>query len=176
MERKIKSDLIYDGKIIKVFRDEVMTASDKKTYREVVRHRGGVGVLALIDDKILLVKQYRYPNACYTLEIPAGKLEQDEDVEQCALRELEEETGYRSNYAFLISKFLPTPGYSDEWLHIYEAKNLIKVDNPLPGDEDENIEVIMMDIKEAYRCVIDGQIVDAKTVIAIMHAFINYTL
>lgn len=176
MEKQLKSELIFEGRIIKVYKDEIETATGKITTREVVRHHGGVGILALNHDKILLVEQYRYPYACNTLEIPAGKLEPGEDVESCASRELEEETGYSSLKLVPITKIYPTPGYCDELLHICEAKNIFKVDNPAPGDEDENIKVIELDILEAYRKVIDGTIMDAKTVIAIMHAYINYRL
>ncbi|WP_305133133.1 NUDIX hydrolase [Thomasclavelia cocleata] len=141
--------------------------------REVVRHHGGVGVLAIIDNKILLVKQYRYPNATDTLEIPAGKLELGEDTKLCALRELEEETGYSAKSITQIAKFLPTPGYSDEWLYVYEANDVFKVENPLSCDEDEEIEVVAIDIDKAYQKVVNGEIFDSKTMIAIMHAYIN---
>lgn len=176
MEKKIHSDLIFDGKVIKVYKDQVETANGTPAIREVVRHRGGVGILAMQNHKILLVKQFRYPNEIYTLEIPAGKIEIDEDPEICAMRELEEETGYSAKVIHPISKFLPTPGYSDEWLYIYEAKDIFKVDNPLPSDEDEDLSIVELEITEAYRKVIDGTIIDGKTVIAIMHAYINYHL
>lgn len=176
MEKKIDSHLLFDGQVIKVYKDTIETSSGIQAIREVVRHRGGVGVLAVQNNKILLVKQFRYPNGVETIEIPAGKLEANEDPEVCALRELEEETGYSAKVIHPISKFLPTPGYSDEWLYIYEAKDIYKVDSPLAADEDEDIDVLEMDIKEAYRKVIDGTIVDGKTVIAIMHAYINHHL
>jgi ADP-ribose pyrophosphatase len=176
MEKKIDSTLLFEGQVINVYRDTVKTSKGITTTREVVRHHGGVGVLAMQNKKILLVKQFRYPNGIETLEIPAGKLEADEDPEICALRELEEETGYSAKVIHPISKFLPTPGYSDEWLHIYEAKDIYKVEHPLLPDEDEDLTVLEMDITEAYRKVIDGSIIDGKTVIAIMHAYINYHL
>lgn len=173
MEKKIDSHLIYDGKIIKVYKDTVECENGNKALREVVRHHGGVGVLAIINNKILLVKQYRYPNATDTLEIPAGKLELDEDTTLCALRELEEETGYSAKSITQIAKFLPTPGYSDEWLYVYEANDVFKVENPLSCDEDEEIEVVAIDIDKAYQKVVNGEIFDSKTMIAIMHAYIN---
>lgn len=173
MEKKISSKLIFDGKIIKVYKDKVECPNGNIASREVVRHHGGVGILAVINHQILLVKQYRYPNAIDTLEIPAGKLEQNEDTAICALRELEEETNYSAKTLTLISKFLPTPGYCDEMLYIYEAQDIYEVSNPLACDEDEFIEVIKMDIDEAYQKVITHQIIDAKTVIAIMYAYIN---
>lgn len=176
MEKKLDSKLIYKGKVITVYEDKVEVENGNIATREVVRHHGGVGILAIRNNKILLVQQYRYPNDTTTLEIPAGKLEMNENQEACALRELEEETGYSAKVIHPISKFLPTPGYCDEWLYIFEAKDVYKVDNPLSCDEDEFINVIEMEIVEAYRKVIDGTIYDAKTVIAIMHAYINYKL
>lgn len=173
MEKKIESQLIYNGKIIKVYKDKVLCENGNEATREVVRHHGGVGVLAIVNNKILLVKQFRYPNATDTLEIPAGKLELAEDPEICALRELEEETGYNAKSITLLAKFLPTPGYSDEWLYVYQAQDVYQVDDPLACDEDEEIEVIMMGIDEAYHKVVCGEIVDSKTMIAIMHAYIN---
>lgn len=173
MEKKLSSKLIYKGKIISVYKDKVECENGNIANREVVRHHGGVGVLAIIDNKILLVKQYRYPNSIDTLEIPAGKLELNEDTGICALRELEEETGYSAKNITLISKFLPTPGYSDEWLYIYQAQDVFKVIDPLDCDEDEVIELITMDIDTAYQKVVSGEIFDSKTIIAIMHAYIN---
>lgn len=173
MEKKLSSELIYDGKIITVYKDKVECENGNIASREVVRHHGGVGVLAIVDGKILLVKQYRYPNATDTLEIPAGKLELNEDTSICALRELEEETGYSAKSISLVSKFLPTPGYSDEWLYVYQANEPYKVDNPLACDEDEVIELVTMDVDTAYQKVVSGEIFDSKTMIAIMHAYIN---
>lgn len=176
MEKKISSELIYDGKIIQVYKDQVEVGNGNIAIREVVRHHGGVGILAMRNNKIILVQQYRYPNDTMTLEIPAGKLELGENEENCALREFEEETGYSAKTIHQISKFLPTPGYCDEWLYIYEAMDVYKVENPLSCDEDEDLNVIEMDLNEAYRKVVDGTIFDAKTVIAIMHAYINKRL
>lgn len=173
MEKKLDSQLIYDGKIIKLYKDSVLCDNGNKATREVVRHNGGVGILAIVDNKILLVKQFRYPNAITTLEIPAGKLELNENPKECALRELEEETGYSAKDAIKISKFLPTPGYSDEWLYIYQAQDVFKVENPRACDDDEMIEVIALDIDEAYKQVVSGKIFDSKTIIAIMHTYIN---
>ena len=101
------------------------------------------------------------------------ELELNEDTGICALRELEEETGYSAKGIELIAKFLPTPGYSDEWLYVYEAKDVFKVENPLDCDEDEVIELIRLDIDTAYQKVVSGEIFDSKTMIAIMHAYIN---
>ena len=171
MEKELKSQLIYDGAILKLTRDEVECENGQHAYREVVHHHGGVCVLALKDDQIILVKQFRYPNRIDTLEIPAGKLELDEDPKECAFRELEEETNNRASDMKFIMKVLPSPGYTSEWLYLYEAIDFKEVDDSLECDEDEFIDIVHKNIDEAYQADIDGSIVDAKTVIAIMYAY-----
>lgn len=152
-----------------VTKEEVELEDGNHAFREVVYHHGGVCILALKDNKILLVKQFRYPNRIETLEIPAGKLEKDEDPKACAFRELEEETNYRAKDMQFVMKTLPSPGYTSEWLHLYEAIDFEEVDDSLDCDDDEFIDVISMDLDEAYQKVLDGTIVDAKTVIAILY-------
>lgn len=171
MEKELKSQVIYDGKILKLTRDEVECENGLHAYREVVYHHGGVCVLAVKENQIILVKQFRYPNRIETLEIPAGKLEKDEEPKICALRELEEETNYRAKDMKRIMKVLPSPGYTSEWLYLYEAIDFQEVNDSLDGDEDEFIDIVHMDIEEAYQKVLNGTIVDAKTVIAIMYAY-----
>ncbi len=171
MEKELKSQVIYDGKILKLTRDEVECENGLHAYREVVYHHGGVCVLAVKENQIILVKQFRYPNRIETLEIPAGKLEKDEEPKICAFRELEEETNYRAKDMKRIMKVLPSPGYTSEWLYLYEAIDFQEVNDSLDGDEDEFIDIVHMDIEEAYQKVLNGTIVDAKTVIAIMYAY-----
>ncbi len=171
MEKELKSQVIYDGKILKLTRDEVECENGLHAYREVVHHHGGVCVLAVKENQIILVKQFRYPNRIETLEIPAGKLEKDEEPKICAFRELEEETNYRAKDMKRIMKVLPSPGYTSEWLYLNEAIDFQEVSDSLDGDEDEFIDIVHMDIEEAYQKVLNGTIVDAKTVIAIMYAY-----
>lgn len=171
MEKELNREIIYDGKIIQVTREEVEVENGQHAFREVVYHHGGVCVLAIQNNQILLVKQFRYPNRIDTLEIPAGKLEIDEDPITCAYRELEEETNCRAQDMKFVMKFLPSPGYTSEWLYLYEAVDFKEVDDSLECDIDEFIDVIRMDIDEAHQKVLDGTIVDAKTVIAIMYAY-----
>ena len=171
MEKEIQRTLIYDGKIMQVTREEVELENGEHVYREVVYHHGGVCILAVKDHQIILVKQFRYPNRIQTIEVPAGKLEKDEDPQDCAFRELEEETNNRARDMKFIMKVLPSPGYTSEWLYLYEAIDFEEVNDALAGDDDEFIDIIKMDIDEAYQKVLDGEIVDAKTVIAIMYAY-----
>ena len=171
MEKEIQRTLIYDGKIMQVTREEVELENGEHAYREVVYHHGGVCILAVKDPQIILVKQFRYPNRIQTIEVPAGKLEKDEDPQDCAFRELEEETNNRARDMKFIMKVLPSPGYTSEWLYLYEAIDFEEVNDALAGDDDEFIDIIKLDIDEAYQKVLDGEIVDAKTVIAIMYAY-----
>ena len=171
MEKEIQRTLIYDGKIMQVTREEVELENGEHAYREVVYHHGGVCILAIKNHQILLVKQFRYPNRIQTIEVPAGKLEKDEDPQDCAFRELEEETNNRARDMKFIMKVLPSPGYTSEWLYLYEAIDFEEVNDALAGDDDEFIDIIKLDIDEAYQKVLDGEIVDAKTVIAIMYAY-----
>ena len=171
MEKEIQRTLIYDGKIMQVTREEVELENGEHAYREVVYHHGGVCILAVKAHQIILVKQFRYPNRIQTIEVPAGKLEKDEDPQDCAFRELEEETNNRARDMKFIMKVLPSPGYTSEWLYLYEAIDFEEVNDALAGDDDEFIDIIKLDIDEAYQKVLDGEIVDAKTVIAIMYAY-----
>lgn len=175
MKKEIKenSELIYEGKIITVRKDQVTCPNGRTAYREVVHHHGGVGILAIKDDKIILVEQYRYVPDQFTLEIPAGKLEKNENPQLCAYRELEEETDYRAKDMNLVCKLLPTPGYDDELLYIYQTKNFEHVNDSLPSDEDEFIKVQMIPIDQAYQMILDQKIIDGKTIIAIMYAYIE---
>lgn len=173
MEKKMDSQTIFQGKIITVYKDKVKCPNEKIATREIVRHHGGVGILATVDDKIILVKQFRYAYNQDTIEIPAGKLEYNEDSNLAGARELEEETGYSAIKLVPITQIYPTPGYCDEIIHLYEAKDVYKVENPLAGDEDEFINVLFIPIDEAYQMVIDQKIKDSKTIIAIMKAYID---
>lgn len=173
MEKQLNSKCIYDGTVIKLKKDEVLCENGMTSFRECVSAPGGVAILAVVDNKILLVKQYRYVVQEETIELPAGKIEPNEDLALCALRELEEETGYSANEMKKIFTFYPTPGFCSEVLHIYEAKNIYKLTNPKAMDEDEVIHSYFLDLKEAYQQVLDGTIKDSKTMIAIQYAYHN---
>lgn len=173
MEKKLKSTTIYDGAVIHVKKDEVLCENGVTSYRECVGAPGGVAILAIKDQKILLVKQYRYVIGEETIEIPAGKIEPNEELSLCAMRELEEETGYRAESMEKIVSFYPTPGFCSEVLHIFEAKYLTKVEHPKAMDEDEVINSYFLDLHEAYQQVLDGTIKDSKTMIAIQYAMLK---
>ncbi|MFW6273387.1 MAG: NUDIX hydrolase [Halanaerobium sp.] len=167
-ESKTAGEIIYSGNILKLHRDEVEFPDKHKSIREVVEHSGGVSVIAENDEgKIILIRQYRYPVDEVIYEIPAGKLEEDEEIAECALRELREETGYQAEKMEEIFRFYPTPGYSTETIYIFKAENLEYVGREL--DEGEYIEVVPKsreELKELYK---KGAIKDSKTLIAVMH-------
>ncbi|MGM0499437.1 MAG: NUDIX domain-containing protein [Bacillota bacterium] len=167
-EKKINGKTIYNGNILRLFRDEVEFPNQHQSAREVVEHSGGVSVLAENEaGEILLIKQYRYPVDEIIYEIPAGKLEIGEDTEECASRELREETGYTAEKFSKLFEFYPTPGYSTEKIYIYQAENLEFVGRDL--EEGEYIEVVpksKAELKELFQA---GKIKDSKTLIAVMY-------
>ena len=167
-----KEKKIYDGPIFTLVQ-RFVEIKGKEYQRDILLHPGGVSLLVIEDDKILLVKQYRYGIECDTLELPAGKLEYGENPKECAVRELNEETGYESNQIELIQTLATVPAYCQETVYIYEAKNVHKTLHRLNMDEDEEIELFWIPLNKAYEMTLDGEIVDAKTIIAIQHAYIR---
>lgn len=170
-EKTLKRELIFQGRIFDVAVDQVALPNGGESTRELIFHKGAVAVLAVTaDDKIILVKQYRKAIEKISYEIPAGKLEQGEaGAEQvAALRELEEETGYTGQLE-LLYEFYTAIGFCDEKIKLYLAKDLTKVDNPRPQDEDEFIEVLELSYEECMELVQSGQLQDAKTLIALQY-------
>ena len=168
-ETKIDSEKVFDGRIISVFKDTVTLPGGKTATREVVRHRGATCVVPITDEgEILAVRQYRYAIGQVMLEIPAGKLDPGEPPESCALRELAEETGYTAKDYTFLGKFYPTPGYCSEIIYLYLAENLSYVGQNL--DPDEFVEVKKIPLDTLVKMVMDNEVFDAKTVVAILKA------
>lgn len=166
-EKQISTRQIYSGKVVRLRIDEVELENGSYSTREVIHHSGGVAILAIDDDdNLLFVRQFRYPYAEVLVELPAGKLNEGEDAYSCGLRELEEETGYTAEEYEFLAQAYPTPGYTDEILHLYTAKKLRKTKQKL--DEDEFLTVEKIPYKKALQMCFDGEIKDAKTLIAIM--------
>ncbi len=170
-EKTINSELIFDGRVVKLYKDSVELSTGQKTFREVVKHSGGVVILAFKGDKILLVKQFRYPMKEVMLELPAGKLEQGEDPFEAAKRELEEETGYCANKWTDLGYVYTSPGYSDEKLYLYKAEDL-EFTHCHP-DEGEIIQAFEYKYDDVLKMIDNGQINDAKTLCALMRAEIK---
>lgn len=158
-----------------VWRGAFLTAEDvavrlpngRVGQRDVLRHPGGVAVIALTSDgKLVLVHQYRTPLEQVTLEIPAGKLVPGEDPEQAAARELMEETGYVAARMAYLGPIAMAPGYCDEIIHLYMAVGLSFV-GACP-DDDEFVHVDLVDLDDMVDAVLDGKVIDAKTVVGVM--------
>jgi ADP-ribose pyrophosphatase len=168
-EKTVSTEIIYKGAVINVRKDDVILNGGLEKFREVVEHSGGVVILPMLDDnRVVLIKQWRHPVAQELIELPAGKLDLDEDPFDAAKRELEEETGYVAENWEYMGSFFSTPGFCDEKIHLYRATGLKYICmNP---DEGENIEPFVADIQEAFEMVKSGKINDAKTIIGILRA------
>ena len=141
----------------------------RQRYYDLVQHGPGVVLVPVTDeDKILFVSQYRVGSGKELLELPAGMVNDQEDPDPAAERELREETGYESKNIIKLGGFYASAGYCSEYLHIYLARDLVR--NPLPQDDDEFLSNIAMTIDEAYDAVESGKLEDAKTIAALMMA------
>lgn len=159
-----KSKIIYEGKVFDIKVDEIEYDSGNSANREVVIHPGGAVVVPVTkENKIVMVAQYRYPMNKNLLELPAGKLDKGEDPLTCAARELEEETGYRSNKVEKLGSIYTTPGYSSEELHIYAAVELEKGSHNREEGE-LGMEIFEYSIKEIEKMIAENRIVDGKTI------------
>lgn len=168
-EKTIDEKNIYNGRIIEVNLQTVKLPNGKLAKREIVRHHGGVAILAFKDkNTIFMVEQFRKPIETSILEIPAGKIEKGEDPKKCGIRELEEETGYKSNKFEFMGKVVSSPGFCDEYIYIYKAQDLYKGRSGI-GDEDEFINVHEINIEKARQMIKSGEIIDAKTICAFMY-------
>jgi ADP-ribose pyrophosphatase len=163
-ETKIDGQLAYDGNFLKVSRDRVKLPDGKITQREYIRHPGAVVVLALFDDgRVLLERQFRYPNDQVFIEFPAGKIDPGEASLACAKRELEEETGYTATDWQFVCTIHNAIAYSDEHLDLFLARGLTAGDAKL--DDGEFLETFTATIPEMLEMVKRGDITDVKTVI-----------
>ncbi len=166
-ETKISRRDIHRGRILNVYEDTVRLADGSTALRELIEHYGGSCVAALDDQKqLLMVRQFRYGAGKELWELPAGKLEKGEDPMACATRELVEETGYRAGKMQSLGCLHPTPAYCQEVIYMYYATDLQKEAQRL--DEGEFLEVAAIPFEQTVQMVMNGEITDAKTVIAIL--------
>jgi len=165
-EKTMKCDRIYEGKIINLRIDTVELPEKKYSKREIVEHPGGVGIVPVTNDNcVILVKQYRKAVNRMLLEIPAGKLEVNEEPRETAIRELKEETGYESENLKYLLEFYTSPGYTNEKIYLFLATNLIEGEQDL--DDGEYCEIAKYNIDELYKMIDRGEIIDSKTIIGI---------
>ena len=165
-EKTLASREVYRGRIIRVREDTVLLPNGKEGRREVVEHPGGVGILALDGDDVLLVRQYRYALGQVLTEIPAGKREPGEPPFVTAQRELQEEVGATAGRWTELGTLIASPGCYGETLYLYMAEEL-RFGETHP-DEDEFLEPLRLPFDEAVRQCMDGTLTDAKTVAAIL--------
>ncbi|HEY9501409.1 MAG TPA: NUDIX hydrolase [Pyrinomonadaceae bacterium] len=162
----IDSKTVFRGKVFTVSVDTVQEG-DATYQRDVVHHPGSAVIIPLFpDETVALVKQYRHPAVRYLLEVPAGTLEEREDPEIGAARELEEELGLVAGRLDLLSEFFVSPGFCEEKMWVYLATELTSTKQNL--DQDEIIEVVKISLQEALEMISDGEIQDAKTIIALL--------
>ncbi len=168
-EKTMKSERIYEGKILSVRIDTVELPDKKYSKREIVEHPGAVAIVPITnEEEIVFVKQFRKATETVLLEIPAGKLEINEQPAECAIRELKEETGLDAEKMEYIFDYFSSPGFTNEKIHIFIATGVI-TGEPTPED-DEYIDVVKINIKEAMNMISNGTIKDGKTIIGIFMA------
>lgn len=166
-ERYVKTLRQYQGRAVGFRTDRIRLPNGRPAQREYLTHPGAVGILAFeTPQKILLVKQHRYPVDEFTYEIPAGKLAKGEKPEVCIHRELEEETGYRARRIKKMLSFWPTAAFSDEVIHLYLATDLVAT--KAHPDDDEFIELVRVSPAQLDSLIRRGRIRDSKTLIAFL--------
>lgn len=167
-EITVKSEKIFEGKIVNLRVDTVELENQKYAKREIIEHKSAACVLAVNEEnKILLVKQYRKAIEDFIYEVPAGIINIAEEPQEGALRELEEETGYKAGKIKLLYEFYTSPGFSNEKVYLFEATDLVFT--AVNFDEDECIETIEVSMDEAKKMIETGRITDSKTLIALLH-------
>ena len=162
----MKKKKIFEGRVLSLSLYNGIIKK-KNVQREIIEHRGAAAMLAIEKDKIILVKQHRFPHG-YVLEIPAGTLNKGEkDPKKCAFRELREETGYEAKKMTPLLKYYPSIGYNTELIHCYVATGL-KRSSDLKLDDDEILSVVKIDFNKVLRMILSGKITDSKTICAVL--------
>ncbi|MEG0630687.1 MAG: NUDIX hydrolase [Christensenellaceae bacterium] len=170
-EKRIDGQTLYKGCVFEVQKDTVQLPNKKISVREVVRHNGGACVCAMDSEyNVFFVRQFRYAYNKEILEMPAGKLEKDEDAYSAAVRELREETGIAACDMISLGEMYPSVGYTDEVISMYLAVNLTQSEQQL--DEDEFVKIEKIPFEQAMQMVLTGEIKDAKTQICLLKAYL----
>ena len=168
-EKTIKTKIAHKGTYLTLNSDEVLLPNGNISTREWIKHPGAVCCIPILPDgKIGLIKQYRYAVKEQMIEIPAGKLDQNETPEKCAMRELEEEIGYKADKITFLTTIHPAIGFTDEKMWLYLAENLVESEQSL--DSDEFLVLFPTKLEEAVEMVWRGDITDVKTIIGILWA------
>ena len=166
-EKTLSSKSVFDGRILHITLDEIELPDGKKSKREVVNHPGGVTVAALDEENnLLFVRQFRYPYKEVVLELPAGKLEKGSTPLENGKRELMEETGAEGYSYISLGQLYPSPGYTSEIIHLYACK--VKSQGSSNPDDGEFLNVEKIPLDKAVEMVLNNQIPDAKTQVAVL--------
>ena len=166
-ESMITTEVVYKGDFLDVRRDEVLLPNGETGTREWINHPGAVVIIPILPNgEIALIKQFRYAAESEFIELPAGKLDKGEEPKACALRELEEEIGYKAGKMEFIANIHPAIGFANEIMSIYLAENLEKTN--YNRDKDEFIELIPTNMEEALNLVWENKITDVKSIIGLL--------
>jgi ADP-ribose pyrophosphatase len=169
-EKLLSTKRMYSGRVLKLDLDTVLLPNGRTTELEILRHPGASAIVPLKEDgRVVLIRQLRHAAGGFIYEIPAGKLDPQEDPRDCAVRELEEEVGYRAGFLELLTSIWTAPGFTDEVIHIFQGTNLEKGIQAL--DQDEVLEIVEWPLEEAMARIQDGTIRDAKTIIGLQMVF-----
>ena len=167
-EKTVKSDIIYEGRILNLRVNTVELPNQKYSKREIVDHGKAVALIPIKEDKIIFVRQHRIAVGKVLLELPAGLVEANEEPRETALREMQEEIGYTSDNMEYLFDSLSSPGFTNEKTSFFLAKDLVeKKGTP---DEDEFLDVVEYTVEEALNMIDSGEIIDAKTIIGVLYA------
>jgi ADP-ribose pyrophosphatase len=164
-EKTIESKQIYKGRVVNLRVDTVSLPDGRTKIREIVVHPGAAAIVPLMNEEVLLVAQYRKAVERKTLEIPAGTLEEGESPEECAKREMIEETGFQASKLDKLIEYYPSPGFSSEIIHIFKASGLKKV-----SDAEAELSITFVPLDELRAKIRTGEIKDGKTVMGVLMA------
>ena len=174
IEEKIGSEEIFNGRLLHVFRDTVSLPNGESSTREFIKHNGAVAVVPFFDDgTVLMERQFRYPHNRVVLEIPAGKIDPGEDILVAANRELREETGLINAELMPIGEIIPTVAYSTEVIYLFIAKNMTD-SGKTDMDDNEFLETEKIHIDTLFNMIMNNEITDSKSQVAIMKTYFLY--
>ena len=169
-EKQISSEKVFDGRLLHVYRDQVLLPNGKDGIREYMKHPGAVCVVPVTDEgNVIVERQFRYPFHKMILEVPAGKLEAGEEPLEAIKRELREETGGIAENYIALGAYYPSVAYTDEVIYLYLATGISFAEQNL--DEDEFLKVEQIPFGELIRMVMEGEIQDGKTQTALLKAY-----
>jgi ADP-ribose pyrophosphatase len=164
-EKILASKQLYKGRVVQLQLTTVSLPNGRQKIREILIHPGAAAIVPVMNEEVLLVEQYRTAIGRKTLEIPAGTLEEGESPEECAKRELIEETGFDASHWDKLAEYYPSPGYSSEVIHVFKASGLKRV-----TEAEAELPIHHLDLKEVEARIRTGEIKDSKTIIGVLMA------